>query len=167
MQIYEHAFQFSFQAIHQSTAALQAVTFDHLSPDHFLQVLPGHITLSLDLCYLELKDTGYAVYSQLQSIGVRGTPRFLPFLFYSWSLSVTIYSNFSDILLFCISLLIFSVVLLIFSTHSHIILTALAPSHLFFRQLSEVILPVSIFRHFDIISHQFKSPRINSILFCT
>jgi hypothetical protein len=69
MQIYEQAFQLSFGAIHQSTAALQLVTFDHLSPDHFLQVLPGCVTLSLDLRYLELEDTGYAVYSQLQGIG--------------------------------------------------------------------------------------------------
>jgi hypothetical protein len=86
-------------------------------------------------------------------VAVRGTLRFLPFLFYSWPLSVTIYSDFSDILLFCISLLIFSAVLLIFSTHSHIILTALAPSHLFFQQLPEVILPALIFQHFEIISH--------------
>jgi hypothetical protein len=84
---------------------------------------------------------------------VRGTPRFLPFLFYSWSLSVIIYSDFSNILLFHILLLIFSAVLLIFSTHSHIILTALALSLLFFWQLSEVISPALIFWHFDIISH--------------
>jgi hypothetical protein len=86
-------------------------------------------------------------------VSVRGTPRFLPFLFYSWSLRVIIYSNLADILLFHISLLIFSVVLLIFLAYSHIIPTALALPFLFSQQISEVILPASIFQHFDIISH--------------
>jgi hypothetical protein len=44
------------------------VTFDHLSSNYFLQVLPGRVTFSPDLRYLELEDSGYGVYSQLQGL---------------------------------------------------------------------------------------------------
>jgi hypothetical protein len=68
MQLYEAAFQSTFWAIHQGIATLQALTFNHASPDHFLQLLPGHHSLSPDLRYLELTGATYAVYSHLQDL---------------------------------------------------------------------------------------------------
>ncbi|KAF9231491.1 hypothetical protein BU15DRAFT_82327 [Melanogaster broomeanus] len=66
MQVYEPSYYLTFRAVHHCNLNLQAFKFIHISSDHFLRRISGHVELSQDLRTLTIHEDIYKVFSELR-----------------------------------------------------------------------------------------------------